>query len=361
MKLTIKILPILVIAMLLAIPGFAQNGNISGKVIDTDGKPLTGVTMSIDRQGIAGHFEVKTDNKGQYLHAGLPTGLYKVSVMKDGKPLMTNENVRVTFGGDTKTDFDLKNARAGASDEERKKIAEEKAKADATKASFEGARAALAAKNYDEAIRLFKEASDKDPTQHVIFANLADAYSQAKKYDDSAAAYKKAIELKPDEAAYYNNLGIALGSGGKIEEATQALQKAAELNPVGAGQSYYNLGAVLTNRGRTKEAGEAFKKAIEFNPQMASAYYQLGISYFGQPDTIAQAVPVLEKFMQIVPTLPEPQKTQLAPDVEAAKQLIEAAKQAAPTGYKSEKAIADEKAAAEAKTKADAAKAKKKN
>ena len=361
MKLTIKILPILVIAMLLAIPGFAQNGNISGKVIDTDGKPLTGVTMSIERQGIAGTFEVKTDNEGQYLHAGLPTGLYKVSVMKDGKPLITNENVRVTFGGDTKTDFDLKNARAGASDEERKKIAEEKAKADATKASFEGARAALVAKNYDEAIRLFKEASDKDPTQHVIFANLADAYSQAKKYDDSAAAYKKAIELKPDEAAYYNNLGIALGSGGKIEEATQALQKAAELNPVGAGQSYYNLGAVLTNRGRTKEAGEAFKKAIEFNPQMASAYYQLGISYCGQPDTIAQAVPVLEKFMQIVPTLPEPQKTQLAPDVEAAKQLIEAAKQAAPTGYKSEKAIADEKAAAEAKTKADAAKAKKKN
>src|SRR5213078_2926186 len=97
-----------------------------------------------------------------------------------------------------------------------KKAAEEKAKNEATKASFEGARAALAAKNYDEAIRLFKEASEKDPTQHVIFANLADAYSQAKKYDDSAAMYKKAIELKPDEAAYYNNLGIAYGNGGKI-------------------------------------------------------------------------------------------------------------------------------------------------
>ena len=101
MKFTNKILPVLVVAMLLAIPGFAQNGNISGKVVDTDGKPLTGVTMSIDRQGISQHFEVKTDNKGQYLHAGLPTGQYKVSVMKDGKALMTNENVRITFGGDT--------------------------------------------------------------------------------------------------------------------------------------------------------------------------------------------------------------------------------------------------------------------
>src|SRR5437867_1350076 len=151
MKFT-KILLFLVIVMFVTIPGFAQTGNIHGKVTDTDGKPMVGAVISIDRQGITQHFEVKTDNKGQYLHAGLPTGQYKVSVMKDGKALMTNERVVVTFGGDAKTDFDLKNAKAagGVSDEEKKKRDEEKAKADATKASFEGARAALAAKNYDE-------------------------------------------------------------------------------------------------------------------------------------------------------------------------------------------------------------------
>jgi len=354
MKFASKILPFLVVAMLFTIPSFAQTGNISAKVVDNEGKPLTGVTISIDRQGITQHFEVKTDNKGQYLHAGLPTGTYKVSVMKDGKTLMSNPNVRVTFGGDSKTDFDLRQAAAqGASEEERAKVAEEKAKQEAVKNSFELARTALTAKNYDEAIRLFKEAADKDPTQHVIFANLADALSSAKKYDDAAAAYRKAIELKPDEAAYYNNLGIVLGNAGKIDEATQALQKAAELNPTGAGQSYYNLGAVLTNRGRTKEAADAFKKAIEFNPQMTQAYYQLGISYLGAPNTIADAIGVLEKFLQMQPT---------GQDAETAKLLIEEAKKSAPTGYKSEKAIADEKAAAERaeKAKADAEKAKKK-
>src|SRR5438093_1334744 len=134
MKPARKILPFLVVAMLFAIPGFAQTGNISGKVVDPEGKPLTGATISIDRQGITQHFEVKTDSKGQYLHAGLPTGQYKVSVMRDGKPLMTNQNVRVTFGGDTKSDFDLKQAAAqGASEEERARIAEEKAKQEAVK------------------------------------------------------------------------------------------------------------------------------------------------------------------------------------------------------------------------------------
>src|SRR5438128_2876027 len=177
MKLVSKILPILVVAMLVAIPSFAQTGNISGKVVDTDGKPMTGVTISIDRQGITQHFEVKTDNKGQYLHAGLPTGQYQVTVMRDGKKVMTMPGA-VRFGGDTAVDFDLKAAAAaGANDEARAKAAEEKAKADATKASFEQARAALIAaqgitnptekaQKLDEAIRLFKESSDKDPTQH---------------------------------------------------------------------------------------------------------------------------------------------------------------------------------------------------
>jgi tetratricopeptide (TPR) repeat protein len=353
----VKTLPLLAVALLLAVPGFAQTGNLTGKVVDTDGKPMSNITISIDRQGINGHYEVKTDKNGNYLHAGLPTGNYKVSVVKDGKPLMALDG-RVNFGQDAKVDFDLKNANAapaggGANNEEaRKKIAEEKAKNEATKAAFEGARTAMAAKNYDEAIRLFKEAAEKDPTQHVIFANLADAYSQSKKYDDATAAYNKAIELKPDEAAYYNNLGIVLANANKIDEATQKLQKAAELNPAGAGQSYYNLGAVLTNKGKTKEASDAFKKAIELNPTMAQAYYQLGISYFGSPDTIPQAIPALEKFLSLQPT---------GPDADAAKQLIEAAKASAPTGYKSDKAIAEEKAAAEAKAKADAAKAKKKN
>jgi tetratricopeptide (TPR) repeat protein len=355
MKLISRLLPILALALFVAAPGFAQTGNLTGKVVDADGKPLSGAIMSLERQGTNQKFETKTDKNGQYIHAGLPTGGYRVTVMKDGKPVMALDT-RVNFGGDAKLDFDLKNAAAApaaaSNDEAKKKIAEEKAKNDATRAAFDGARAAMTAKNWDEAIRLFKEASEKDPTQHVIFANLADAYSQAKKYDDSIAMYHKAIELKPDEANYYNNLGIVQANANKIDDATASLQKAAELNPAGAGQSYYNLGAVLTNKGKAKEASDAFKKAIELKPDMASAYYQLGISYFGSPDTIPQAIPTLQKFLELQPT---------GPDADAAKQLIEAAKAAAPTGYKSEKAIAEEKAAEEAKAKAAAAKAKKKN
>src|SRR5881398_3527753 len=126
MKFT-KSLLFLVIVMFVTIPGFAQTGNVHGKVTDTDGKPMVGATISIDRQGITQHFEVKTDSKGQYLHAGLPTGQYQFSVLRDGKTKSMTLPATVRFGGDTAVDFDLKQAAAqGATDEQRQKAAEEK-------------------------------------------------------------------------------------------------------------------------------------------------------------------------------------------------------------------------------------------
>ncbi len=346
MKAASKILLFLFVATLFAVPTYAQTGSIAGKVIDTEGKPESGITIVIERQGIAGRYQVNIDARGQYTHAGLPTGAYKLSATREGRTLATLENIRVTFGGTTTADFDFKILSAQANqDEARAQIEKEKAAAEAMKVSFEAGRLALTAKNYPEAVKLFQEAATTDPTQHVIFANLADAHSGARQFNEAAEAYKKAIELKPDEGAYHNNLGIALGNAGKVEEASAALQKAAEVSPTTAGQAYYNLGAVLTNRGRTKDAGDAFKKAIEFSPDMAPAYYQLGISYFGSPATIPEAVPVLEKFLVMQPT---------GPDADAAKQLIEAAKAAAPTGFTS-----DARRAEEAKAETDKAAAEK--
>ena len=126
-----------------------------------------------------------------------------------------------------------------------------------------------------------------------------------------------------------------------------------EISPTQAPQAFYNLGAVLTNRGRAKEASEAFKKAIDLKPDMSQAYLQLGLSLFSTPATMGDAVPVLEKFMSM-PGIS-------ATDKDTATQLIAAAKAAGGgnASYKSEAAIAKEKADAE-KAQKDAAKAKQK-
>ena len=351
MKLFSKTLPLIVAAMLFAVPMYAQNGRLSGKAIDKDGKPLAGATVSIERQDVPQRLETKTDSTGSYLQGVVPAGLYRIYLLGANNQPVDGAELRINPGLTATMNFDLKNPRVmpGANAEDAAKIeAQKKAQAE-TKAAFDEGLLALNAKDYATAATKLQTATEKDPTQHVIFANLAEALNGAKKYDDSAAAYRKAIELKPDEAGYYSNLSLVLATGGKFDDATAAVVKAAELNPTQAAQGYYNLGAVYTNRGRTKEAGDAFKKATEINPQMGQAWYQLGISYFGSPATIPDAVGVLEKFLSIQPT---------GPDADAAKALIDAAKASSPTSFKSERQLQQEKEAAEKAEREKAAKEK---
>jgi len=359
MRFVSKTLPLLLATMLFALPMYAQNGRLSGKATDKDGKPIVGATVSIERQDVRQRMEVKTDNTGNYLQGVVPAGLYWIYLLGPNNQPIDGAELRINPGLTATLDFDLKNpkkmpgvdADAAAKNEAAKKQAAE------TKAAFDEGLAALNAKDYNTAVTKLQLATEKDPTQHVIFANLAEAYNGAKKYPEAATAYQKAIELKPDAPEYYGNLSLVLANSGKFDEATAAVQKAAELNPTQAAQGYYNLGAIYTNRGRTKEAGDAFKKATEINPQMAQAWYQLGISYFGSPTTIPDAVGVLEKFLALQPT---------GPDADAAKALIDAAKASTPTGFKSERQLQQEKEAADkaekdrvAKEKAAAGKQKK--
>jgi len=317
MRITNRLLPLIGLVLTFSASALGQTGAIQGTVIDIDGTPLQGAKILMDRQEINQHFEIETDGDGKYFHAGLPSGTYKVTLEVDGQIVQWIDDLRVRSGPPAPADFDLESLAAAVADtEEAKALAAERARLEAARDAFNVGRAALDAENYDEAITQLKLAIAQDDTQHVIYANLADAYSATRQWEDAATNYRMALVLAPLEGAYYNNLGIVLGSAGKTEEAIAALEKTAELNPETASQAYYNLGAVMTNTGRTAAAVEAFKKAIEFGPENTEAYYQLGISYFGSTDTMKEAIPVLQKYLEMAPD---------SPNAEAARQLIAAA------------------------------------
>jgi len=322
MKFASKILPFLIMAMLLALPGFAQTGMIEGKVLDKDGKPVANADITIDRMDLAGQFKVKSDRNGMF-RASVPTAPYKVTLTVNGAVVDFINGLRVGSGEAAKADFDAREAanrsRAGdenLSSEERAKRDADKQKNDAVKVAFDAGVAALAAKNYEEATKQFQTAATADPSKDIIWGNLGMALSGAKKYDEAAAAYQKAIELKP-AGSYYNNLGLAYGNANKMDQAIAAMQKSAELDPAGAAQAYYNLGALMSNKGKIKEAVDSFKKATEYDPNNADAYYQLGISLMGSAATMKDSVPMFEKVISLNPT---------GPNAAVAKQMIDAVK-----------------------------------
>ena len=318
MKLAGRLLTLMVLVLVFALPSHAQIGRIKGIVLGFDGEPVQGAVLVLERQGIETQQETETDAAGSFLIT-VPTGIYRITLRVDGRSMTFIEGARVESNSEYEANFNMAEL---ADNDAARDVLEANARTEATRESFDLGLAALEAANYDEAIEYLTLASENDDTQHVILANLAEALIGAGRYDEAAESYNNAIllasgELTPTEAAsYYNNLGVALGNAGRIDEAIQALERTAELSPESAGQAYFNLGAVLTNRGRSAEAVEAFKRSIEFDPDNADAYYQLGLSYFGSAATIPDAIPVLEKYLELAPD---------SPDAEAARGLIAAA------------------------------------
>ncbi|HEY7680275.1 MAG TPA: carboxypeptidase regulatory-like domain-containing protein [Terriglobia bacterium] len=339
-------------------PAAAQFGQMTGTVTGEDGQPLADAVISIDREDIRGHYEVKTNKEGKFFHAGLPLGRFSVSVMRDGKKVFTQGNAQTRMSEPVVININLREERArteaqaaglqipaeqgGRMTEEQMKAIEAAAKErdEAIKkrqelmAKFGEAMEAMKNKDFDTAITTFQAASEVDPTQHVIFAQLGEAYSgkagmtrdSAQKkdfYTKSTDAYRKAIELKADDASYHNNFALALVNVGQVQEAQGELMKAAQMDAVNAHQYYFNLGAVLVNTNHMQEASDAFRKATEANPTFADAFYQLGVTLIGMatvdPATGAMVPPAgtkeaLEKYVQLAPD---------GPNAAAAKSLIE--------------------------------------
>lgn len=332
--------------LLVAGVSLAQTSSIAGQVKGEDGKPLQGALIRIERLDIKGNYRVKTNRKGEYFHAGLPLGTYRVILEVDGKEVDRVENVRTRLGDPTEINFDLERLKQrrealqraaetgqltqdqlremspeqrAALEKAAKERAAQLARNRALNDAFNAGMQALQAKQFEQAIESFTKASEIDPKQHVVWAHLADAYiglagtktgaEQEAALNKGLEAYQKALEIKPDEAAYHNNYALALARAKKFEEAQAELTKAAQIDPANAGRYFYNLGALLVNSGQNQAAVEAFKKAIEADPNYADAHYQYGVSLMADakftPDGKVIAPPgakeAFEKYLQLRP------------------------------------------------------------
>jgi tetratricopeptide (TPR) repeat protein len=339
--------------LFLALTSFAQITAIEGDVKGEDGSPKVNAVIKITRTDIKGNYKCNTNKKGHYFYNGLPLGTYNITVEVDGKEMDGVNGVRTRLGDPTPVNFDLQKiaqqrsaqqaqaaaAAGGAApaltkEQERGMTKEQKEAYDKAikdreasmkknkelNDSFTAGLAAIQSKDYPTAITNLTKASELDPKQVAVWAQLADAYVQSAKgktgpeFDTAMSkgieAYGKALELNPADAATHNNFALALAQAKKFPEMQAELKKAAELDPPKAGQYYYNLGALLVNAGQSEPAGEAFKKAIELDPNHADSYYQYGVYLVGKASFAADGkvtpvpgtVEAFQKYLQLAPT-----------------------------------------------------------
>ncbi|MEP6961960.1 MAG: tetratricopeptide repeat protein [Acidobacteriota bacterium] len=327
---------------------------MTGILIDLDGKPIPNAEVKITRTDIKANYTIKSNKDGKFVYATLPLGTYDVQITAGKDVILDIKGVRTDYSKPTPIDVDRRKQAAAAAaaaaagptpgappaaptgqeteaakkvreeaqakyDKEMKEYNDQQTKTQGLQDAFNLGMEAAKAKNWPVAIENFTKASTLDPTQHAVFAQLADAYKSKAEgergadrladFGKSAEAYAKAISIKPEDPVYRYNGSVVLARANKMPEAQAELDKAISLDPTRAAVGYRNLGAVYFDTNRSEAAEAAYRKAIELDPKLPDAYFQLGLVLIGRatvngdkmvaPPGTAEA---LQKYLELAPT-----------------------------------------------------------
>jgi Tfp pilus assembly protein PilF len=194
------------LALSFCLPVLAQTGVISGQIVGLDGKPLAGVTVSIDRLNIRQHFEAKSDSHGDFVHTGIPTGPYEVSITTEGKSAKLG--ARVSFGGTSKLEFDLR--RLIPYDAAQKHRVTTTGLTIPRRAQEEWQKAFDAKDNLEKAKKHLEKAIELAPDFEAALNDLGTIYHRRQQYAEAAALFERALKVNPESMTARVNLGGTL-------------------------------------------------------------------------------------------------------------------------------------------------------
>ena len=271
--------------VLVASPAQAQNGNLKGKVVDEAGKPVADVEITLDFIGdYVRQYKVKTDSKGMWIKAGMPSGggVWTLTAVK-GDLTGQLKGVRVMIGEmTTVADITIKagGVKTGeAANLSNDEIEKRNKKQKELEQLFTDANTAIEAGNFDEAITKLTQMTTEMPKCAPCFAKLGDIYVKKNDLTNAEPAYLKAIEIDPAQAGVYDALASVYNSQKKFDEAAKMSAKSNELSGASATgsnpEAIYNQGIIFWNQGKIAEAKAQFAKAVELDPKMADAQYWL--------------------------------------------------------------------------------------
>jgi tetratricopeptide (TPR) repeat protein len=157
----------------------------------------------------------------------------------------------------------------------------------------------LQQRNFEDAVRLFRRATNVERSSAEAHHYLALALTAIGRSQEAIQRYEKAIAIRPDLAESHNNLGYLLHSLGRMDEAIVHYEKALVIKPAYA-EAHNNLGNTLHKLGRSEEAFAHYREALAINPNYAEAHDNLGIALaaLGQYE---EAVACHEKSLAISP------------------------------------------------------------
>lgn len=371
---------------------FAQSGQLRGHVVfkQADGTTIPAAEAAIDvyRTDVSGTYHTKTNKRGEFVFAGLPyVGTYAIAASMpnaqptwqpgvkvgrdvdyelvlspgDGRRLNLEQiKAAIAGGGGASSSSGGRTGGESAADkakrEELLKKNEEIAAAnkkagdvnEITGRTFKLGNDALNAKNYDEAIKLYKEGLAADTEQPALLTNLSvglrargvDRYntgvqskdeavknSGVQDFRDAADAATKAVEFlnkqpagtTPDEQTrqtankYFAMVARAEAmrlvatkvDPTQVDAGLTAFQEyiAVETDAVKKRKAELDAARMLLDAGASSKALAEYRKILAANPDDPDANFGAGLAMFGdeKPESYQQAANYLQHFVDVAP------------------------------------------------------------
>jgi tetratricopeptide (TPR) repeat protein len=267
-------------------------GRLEGKVFDTQGAPIAGASVKLERQGYGDGTTVKTDKKGRWAIAGIAAATWNADIEAAG---YATRKISIPLPSES--------ARLAPVEVRLEKAAPTGPPPEVVQA-LEKAEAAFKDRRFPEARAEFEKLLALRPDLAVtIHQRIGFTYIGEKEYAKGLEHLQKVLDAEPGNALVRGIMAQAALEAGMHErgmELLKGIDDSAITNP----DLFYNIGVNLVNANKQEEAIVYFTKAVTVDPAYADGYFRRGLAYMGT-GKMAEAKADFNKLLELRSTGPE--------------------------------------------------------
>lgn len=262
-------------------------GRIQGSVVDAQGEPIAGATLSANNPERGGGTTIKSDAKGRWVLAGVVAGTWEIDVAAEGyeaRRIAVTLPTEVARLAPIKVPLDKATPRG---------ISDLGAAAAAADAAYKAGRWAEARQEYEKLL-----AAQPDLAA-LVEQQIGFTYIQEKDFTKAMEHLDKALAKDPSNQKLRAVAAQAALEGGMTDRAKDLLA-ALDESAITSPDVFFNMGVNFFNRGASPEAIAYFGKAIRVDPAYVDAYYRRALAYLGQGQ-MAEARADFQKVVELSP------------------------------------------------------------
>lgn len=260
----------------------ATGGRVKGTVVDQNGLPVVGVTITYTSEATDFHDTSTTDKKGKFAYYFVDaSGPYNLRFEKEGHRT-TDVPLRPQIGGNLRLQVELPTE---DSESAGGRLGGEPVLSAGAEAFNLGVNAARDG-DRETAKERFFEAIKEEPELVAPYPALASIYQDEGDNPRAIEFAQKALAKEPDNARALMTLYDVYNDLGDTERANSYMDRVlANGGGMDAAIRIYNAGAESFRGGDLDTAALRFKEAVQLAPDFADAYAALGSTCLAQGET----------------------------------------------------------------------------